>query len=50
MRQNCGFKEQGRDIVLYVAALKAKNLCRDILSRSRPKKKLNLWETVVSKK
>ena len=35
LRQNCGFKERGRDIVLYVATPKVKNLSRDILSRSR---------------
>ena len=42
LRQNCGFKERGREIVLYVATLKAKNLSRDILSRSRPEIKAEL--------
>ena len=42
LRQNCGFQEQGRDIVLYVATPKAKNLSNDILLRSRPEKETKL--------
>ena len=42
LRQNCGFKERGRDINLYVATPKAKNLSRDILSRLRPEIKAEL--------